>query len=141
MKKLYTLLFTALITSASFAQDAGCYESYRKVFENRGTFDITDGVHDDVIISSRSSQGNECFLGSVTVKNGEVVEIAIYFEDNTKEVVVYEFKDKVTWSVDKGISRTRVTRNDEQINVMFTDQIKPKKKQYKKAPLPKFDLN
>jgi len=69
------------------------------------------------------------------------VEIAIYFEDDTKEVVVYEFKDKVTWSVDKGISRTRVTRNDEQINVMFTDQIKPKKKQYKKATLPKVELN
>ena len=141
MKKLYILLFTALITSSSIAQDVGCYESYRKVFENRGTFAIEDGVHDDVIISSRSSEGNECFLGSVTVKNGEVVEIAIYFEDDTKEVVVYEFKDKVAWSVDKGISRTRVTRNDEQINVMFINQIKPKKKQYKKAPLPKFDLN
>ncbi len=141
MKKLYALLLTALITSASFAQDGTCYESYRKVFENRGTYEIKDGVHDDVIISNRSEEGNECYLGSVTVKNGEVIEIAIYFEDDTKEVVVYEFKDKVTWSVANGISRTRVTRNDEQINVMFIDQIKPKKKQYKKAPLPKFDLN
>lgn len=141
MKKLYALLFTALISTALFAQDKGCYENYRKVFENRGTFEIKDGVHDDVIISNRSAEGNDCFLGSVTVLNGEIAEIAIYFEDDTKEVVVYEFKDKLTWTVGKGISPTRVTRNDEQINVMFIDQIKPKKKQYKKAPLPKFDLN
>ena len=140
MKKLYAFLLVTIVTATSYAQD-NCYESYRQVFENRGTDEINDGVHDNVIISSRSKDGNECFVGSVTVKNKEVVEIAIYFEDGTKEIVMYEFKDKLSWSVDNGISRTRVTRNDEQINVMFTDKIKPKKKQYKKAPLPKFELN
>jgi hypothetical protein len=140
MKRLYTFLIVTILTSMTYAQD-NCYESYRVVFENRGSDEINDGVHDDVIISNRSKDGNECYLGSVTVKNKEIVEIAIYFEDGTKEVVVYTFKDKLPWTTDNGISRTRVTTKDEQINVMFIDRIKPKKKQYKKAPLPKFDLN
>jgi hypothetical protein len=66
---------------------------------------------------------------------------AIHFEDDTKDLVIFQFKDKLPWTIHNGISRTRVTNKDEKIHLMFTDKIKPKKKEYKKAPLPKFELN
>lgn len=143
MKKLYFLLFLGLMSSTYFAQTKveSCYEKYREVFENRGAYEIEDGVHDNVVLSIRSDEGAECLLCTVTIKNFDVVEIAIYFEDDSKEIIEYEFKDKISWTIFNGMSRTRITKADEQINLMFTDLIKPKKKKYKTAPLPDFDLN
>ena len=45
------------------------------------------------------------------------------------------------WSINNGMSRTRITLDDEMITIMFTDKIKPKKKKLKSAPKPNFDLN
>jgi hypothetical protein len=144
MKKLYFLLFLGLMGTSLFAQTGSesCYEKYRQVFENRGAYEAEDGVHDNVVLSvRRKDEPAECLLCTVTIKNGDVVEIAIYFEDDTKEVIEYEFKDNISWTIFNGMSRTRITNRDEQINLMFTDLIKPKKKKYKTAPLPDFELN
>jgi len=143
MKKLYILsLFALFSISPFFGQELfTCYDEYRKVFENRGAFEVKDGIHDDVILTIRKDKETECYVCTVTIKQGDVVEIAIYFEDNTKEVLTYEFTDKSSWSIYNGISKTRVTDKEEKINIMFTDMIKPKRKEFKKAPKPKFDLN
>ncbi|MCB9190003.1 MAG: hypothetical protein H6600_06845 [Flavobacteriales bacterium] len=143
MKKLYFLLFLGLFSVASFAQteNDNCYEQYRKVFENRGAFEVEDGVHDNVVLSIKTKTEVECILVSVTVKNKEIVEIVVYYEDETKDILKYDFKDAVAWTIFNGMSRTRITKQEEQITIFFTDKVKPKKKEYKKAPLPKFDLN
>lgn len=141
MKKLYALLFVSMFVTSAFAQMDNCYENYKKVFENRGAYPVEDGTHNNVIFSSQSKGATECYLCTAKVMNGEVVEIAIHFEDDTKEIVMFEFKDKLPWTIHDGISRSRVTTKDEKIHVMFIDKIKPKKKEYKKAPLPKFELN
>lgn len=136
-------MFLGLFSGAALAQTGSesCYEQYRKVFENRGAFDVEDGIHDNVVLSIRSKEGTECILCTVTVKNKDVVEIAVYYEDNSKDVMNFEFKDNISWTIFNGMSRTRVTTQDEQINLFFTDKIKPKKKKFKEAPMPKFDLN
>lgn len=138
------MLFLGLMSTAMFAQTGtgSCYEKYRKVFENRGAYEAEDGVHDNVVLSiRRKDEPAECILCTVTIKNGDVVEIAVYYEDNSKEDMEFEFKDNISWTIFNGMSRTRITTHDEQINLMFTDLIKPKKKKYKQAPLPEFDLN
>lgn len=144
MKKLYFLLFLGLFGVVSYAQteSESCYEKYRKAFENLGAFEVEDGEHDKVIISIRNKAGiAECALGSVSVKNGEIVEVVVYYEDDTKDVLNFDFKDNIPWTVFNGISRTRITKADEQVNLMFTTKIKPKKKKFKQAPLPDFELN
>lgn len=138
------MLFLGLMSTAMFAQtdSESCYEKYRKVFENRGAYEAEDGIHDNVVLSiRRKDEPAECILCTVTIKNGDVVEIAVYYEDNSKDDMEFEFKDNISWTIFNGMSRTRVTNHDEQINLMFTDLIKPKKKKYKQAPLPDFDLN
>jgi hypothetical protein len=144
MRKLYTLLFATAITVANLtinAQTETCYDQYKKVFDNRGADAVEDGVHKNVILSVKTKSETECFLVDVTVKRGEIVEIRMYFEDGTSEPVVYEFKENNAWIIYNGISRTRITTNDETIHIFFTNRIKPKKKTPVKAPKPNFELN
>ncbi|CAG5080414.1 hypothetical protein [Parvicella tangerina] len=144
MKKLYFFLFLGLLGSGMFAQsgDESCYDKYRLVFENRGAYEAEDGMHDNVVLTIRKQdEPTECILCSVRIKNGEINEIMVYYEDDTKETMEFDYKDNISWTVFNGMSRTRITDKDEKIVLMFTDLIKPKKKKYKKAPLPDFDLN
>ena len=143
MKKIY---FTLLLMVAGtfvgvFAQEESCYTQYRKVFEKRGAFPVEDGAHDNIILTVRDFDGNaECYVARAVVKNGVIIEVDLYYEDGTFDKVEYEFKDKVSWSIFNGMSKTRVTEKDEKINIMFVDKVKPKKKKLMKAPKPNFDL-
>jgi ABC-type transporter MlaC component len=144
MKKLYTLLFTivlAVCTATTQAQTENCYDQYKKVFDNRGADAVEDGLHKNVILSVKTKTETECYLVDVTVKRGEIVEIRMYFEDGTSEPVIYEFKENNTWIIYNGVSRTRITTNEETIHIFFTNRIKPKKKTPVKAPKPNFELN
>lgn len=137
-------MFLSFIGSAVFAQteSESCYEKYREVFENRGAYDAEDGNHENVILSTRAKDGTtECIMSSAVIQNGEIVKVLVIYEDETKDIMEFDFKDNVSWTVFNGMSRTRVTKQNQQIDLMFTDLIKPKKKKLKKAPLPDFDLN
>jgi len=143
MKKIY-LILALLATSISFsAQDLfTCYDEWRKVFENRGANNITDGEHDNIIITIRKGDEAMCYTGKAIVKNSYIVKIFLYFDDDTAEESTFEWElEDLQWTVYNGISKTRKTKDDEMVNVMFTDLIKPKKKKLKVAPKPNFDLN
>jgi len=120
-----------------------CYDKYEKVFEVRGAKDVTDGIYDDVIISSRYRGNAECYLGKVRIKDGalDINSIKIKFEDGTYEDFKRTYKEANTNAVGiiNGITRTMVTIEDELINILFINHIKEKKQAYKKAPEPKFD--
>lgn len=118
-----------------------CYDEWKKVFENRGADPVDDGFHDNIVVTVRSENGTECLTGRAEVKGGVVISVSLYFDDNTYEKVEYAFKTEQPWSIFNGMTRTRITENEEMINVMFTDRIKPKKKKLKSAPKPSFDLN
>lgn len=126
----------------SYAQEgASCYEQYRKVFENRGADPVEDGPHDNIILTVRTGDVAECFVARAVVQQSLIVEIDLYFEDGTFEKKEYDFKDKSSWSIHNGMSKTKITDKDEYVNIMFVNKIKPKRKKLMKAPLPVFDLN
>lgn len=140
MKNLYALVLITLFSVSFIAQD-NCYDQYKKVFDNRGADPVEDGVHKNVVLSVKSKTSTDCYTVDVTVKRGEVIEINMYFEDGSAEPMIYEFKETNSWVVYNGVTRTRITTNDETIHIFFTDRIKPKKKTPVKAPTPKFELN
>lgn len=142
---LLALLITGICSTISAQEEPAptCYQKYALVFEKRGAKEVEDGVHDDVIITFRRGSSADCFLGKVTVKGGQIVlsEMYIKFEDNSYEKISRKYKyPEEPIKIVNGISNSIVCHDDELINVMFVKHIKPKKKNYQKAPEPEFDL-
>ncbi len=143
MKKL--LIAAGLLVCTVFVnaqESATCYQKYAKVFEIRGANEVQDGTYDDVIITIRKGRFADCFLGKVTVTNGEVVKtsIELSYVDNTFEPFSRTYKSDEAVGIVEGISKTLLTNDEELINIMFVGSIKPKKKALKRAPEPSFDL-
>ena len=86
------LIFLVLLSSQMI--NAQCYDKYRKAFNERESFDVTDSVYEDVIISIREGTSNDCFLGKVSVKGGKVLLDNFYvkLEDGTYENIAIRFK-------------------------------------------------
>ncbi len=149
MKKILSILTLALITSSAFSQGATteltCYSKYAKVFEKRGAKEVVDGTYDDVIITIRKGSMADCFYGKVNIKNGSLDyrNMHLKFEDGTYEKLDLRFKYKEKGKivgVANGISNVILTDDEELVNVLFVQHIKPKKKKYAKAAEPDFDL-
>lgn len=131
------------ILSANAQSEQTCYQKYAKVFEVRGANEVEDGNHDNVVITIRKGSFADCFLGRVKVVNGIVdpKSIKLTFVDGSFEKFDRNYKyDDQPVTILNGMSKTMVTRDDELINVLFVDAIKPKKKALKRAPEPDFDL-
>lgn len=144
MKKLF-LAAAVLFTGALYAQpntnsEENCYQKYAKLFEERGANPVAEGWADNVIITMRKGTEADCFIGKVRVLKDTIADIFIKFSDGDMERLQKKFKkfDKPT-SVVNGISTTMVTIDDELINIIFPDLLKPKKKAYQRAPLPTLD--
>lgn len=143
MKKLSFLLFSILISLSSMAQsESGCHERYVRVFEVRGANVVEDGEHQDVVITVRKGTFEDCFIGRVSVIGGKVMKnsIQLTFVDGTFEKFDRAYKDNDPVKIINGMSETMITKDDELINVLFVSAIKPKKKAYKRAPEPDFNL-
>lgn len=143
MRKILIALTFAGISSFALAQENyTCYQKYAKVFEVRGANEIADGTYDDVIITIRKGSFADCFVGKVKVQNGVIVRnsMQLSFVDNSYEPFkrAYKYDEPVT--ILNGVSKTLVTKDEELVNVMFVGAIKPKKKAFKRAPDPEFDL-
>jgi|SRR5690554_957381 len=143
MKKIiFGLIFlgSSLIVSAQNEQT--CYQKYAKVFEVRGANDVKDGIHKNVIITIRKGSFADCFMGAVKVKHGtiEVNSIKLTYVDGSYDRFDRNYKYDEPITIINGMSRTMVTRDDELVNVMFIEEIKPKKKAIKRAPEPDFDF-
>ena len=140
--KYFYLSLILLFGSQAFSQELfTCYDEYRKVFENRGANPVQDGVHDNVILTIRTGDNAECYVVRVVVKEAQIAEVDVYFDDESYAKKEFDWKDEKAWSIHNGMSFTKMTKDDEMVNVMFTDVIKPKKKKMKTAPKPNFELN
>lgn len=141
MKKLILLVFGLQLTLLVAAQDE-CYYQYVEKFEQRGAFFVEDGMHEDVIITFRKGSRTDCFLGRAKVANGMINKSTIYLklEDGSYEPVSRKFRNNNPVEIDGGVSETMVALDDELINIFFSDSLKPKKKDYVRAPDPEFDL-
>jgi hypothetical protein len=144
MKKSIVLLaLLGLFSLNTYSQDdVSCYMEYSKVFEQRGANTVEDGDHDNVIITIRSAVGTkaECLMGKVKVKDKKVVEMKFRFTDGSFEKYEPSYKFTQDAIITNGISKTLITVDDKLVNVLFINHIKPKKKEYEKAPLPSFDF-
>lgn len=130
----------ALFAQTPPATEDNCYQTYAKLFEDRGANPAVDGWADNVIITVRKGTEADCFVGKVRILKDTVADMFIKFSDGDMERFQKKFKkfDKAT-TIINGISTTMVTIDDELVNIIFPDLLKPKKKAYQRAPLPKLD--
>lgn len=139
MRNLLLLLVLAFSAVAYGQEDLNCYQKYAKKFEERGAFEVEDGWHEKVVITIRKGSNSECFYGKVKVENGVVVSMFMMYGDGTYESkpIQKSYKhDDEKATITNGISKTRITVDDELINVIFPSHIKPPKKKYETAPDP-----
>lgn len=143
MKKLALLIllsFPALLfAQAPDANEDNCFVQYMKLFEKRGGNDVVDGVYDDVIISIRNGTQCDCYMAKVKIENRKIRSVYIKYSDGSYDLYEPNYKYKDEWMVVAGKSKTRVTNDDKLVDIFFPSLLKPKKKDYEKAPLP--DLN
>lgn len=138
MKYLTLIFCVAFFTPRIQAQDESCFQRYAKVFEIRGTENVEDGWHEDVVVTLRKGSFADCFIGKVKVENGIVIpqSIALKFVDDNYETLKRTYKYEIPITIIQGISKTMVSEDEELINVLFVNAVKPKKKAYERAPDP-----
>jgi DNA polymerase/3'-5' exonuclease PolX len=136
-----TLLGVVTFAQPPAEKEDNCYQTYAKAFEDRGANSPVDGWADNVIITIRRGTEADCFVGKVRILKDTIADIFIKFSDGDMERLQKKWKkfDKQPTTVTNGISTTMVTIDDELINIIFPDLLKPKKKAYQRAPLPKLD--
>lgn len=136
------LLFSAVFlignTKITAQEESTCYQRYAKVFEVRGANEVQNGWHDNVVITIRKGSYADCFIGKVLVKDGAVDKrsIALKFVNDKYEKLDRTYKYEEPASIYQGISKTMVTLDEELINIMFVDAVKPKKQAFERAPDP-----
>ena len=136
--KYLLILISLIISNLSYSQ---CYEKYLKAFTEREAFEVVDSTYDNIIISIREGNKNECYLGKVTVKNKKVLLDNFYvkLQDESYENVAIRFKTFIPVEIKNGISQIINDKKDRLYNVVFISHLKPKKQAYMRAP--DFDLN
>lgn len=136
MKKylLAFVLIAPFVSLSSFGQ--GCYDKYNRAFVERGSEEIADSTYEDVIISIREGETNNCYLGMVTVKQGKVLvdNFFIKLEDGEFDNLGPRLKTNQPVAIKNGISQIILDKADNLYNVIFISHIKPKKKGFMKAP-------
>ncbi|MDX1350310.1 MAG: hypothetical protein R3279_08685 [Putridiphycobacter sp.] len=137
MKKTILLFLFSGIIMQSFAQ-TGCYAEWKKVFEQRGAYTVTDDMYRSVIISFIEGDESFCIYGKVRVENGKIVSIFVQYEDGEFALMDQKFTNKANRppGIVNGISEEITNEAGEKFYVLFIDKIKPKKREYKKAAGP-----
>lgn len=135
------LLGATTVFSQTPKEDLTCLDKYKKVFKDRGADHVPDGMHRNVVVSISDSYGTNCFYGKARVEGTKVTAIFVKFEDETYELFEgKEFTVSYGALIKNGISEPWITKEDKQkFQVIFVQNIKPKKKKYK--PAPDFDPN
>lgn len=136
---LLSILFisTALFSSAQEAEELTCLQKYQQIFEKRGSNHVPDGMERNVIVSVSDKFGTNCFYGKARVEGNKVTSIFIKVEDESYELFESkDFKTPYGAPINNAISEPWVTKEGKTMQVVFIDYIKPKKKQYMKAPDP-----
>lgn len=140
MKQVFTIVLFALIgfnLNAQSNKEENCFDAYKKAFDERGAFPVEDGTYKNVIIVIQSPKGGtECFSGKAKVEANLVIAMYMSYEDNTYEFLDKKYKNEAKAKINNGITEPLITVEGEKIFVIFTEKIKPKKKQFKKVTGP-----
>ena len=151
MKSTFTILI-CLLSIGLFAQSAkpapgdNCFKEWYALFKERGAKPVADGTQ-DVIITLRSSDYSECFMGQIVVAGGKLNgKLQIQKLDGTYE----EFDKKVSSAyqnvrgalredlreINNGMSASVTLNSGEIIRLFFYKSLADKPKANKKAPSP-----
>ncbi len=132
------LIFLVFISFSSMAQSDECFVRLQKAFDDRGAFTVADDMHRNVIISYFEDGGSYCITGKARVEDGKIVSVFLQYDDNTYELMEKKFynSNKQPPTIVNGISEMIYNADGEKFKVIFIDQLKPKKKEYKPANLP-----
>ncbi len=137
MTLLLAVGFTVNLNAQAKEKEESCLEAYQKAFSERGSEPVPDATYKNVIISIVSNKtGTECFAGKVKVEQSQVTAMYIAYEDNTYEFIDRKYKGDNKAKINNGISEPFITDQGEKIYVIFTEKIKPRKKQFKKVTGP-----
>ena len=140
MKKLVFGLILSVFSISVLAGDGNsdnCYEAYNKKFAERGANEVKDGWYENVVITFRQGNQADCVLGKVQVEKGSVTQMYLKNIDGTYQIFTKKWKHENSKSiVSNGISKSRLTIDNEIVNVIFTTSIKPPKKKIAVAPSP-----
>lgn len=132
--------------AAKPATSGNCFKEWYTLFKERGANPVADGTH-DVIITLRSNDYSECFMGRVEVAGGKLTsKLQIQKMDGSYE----EFDRKVSASyqnaegvlkeelreVNNGMSASLTLTDGEIIRLFFYKSLSEKPKANKKAPAP-----
>jgi hypothetical protein len=131
-------IFLSFISFASLAQENECFVRLQKAFDDRGSFTVADDMHRNVIVSFFEDGGSYCLNGKARVENGTIVSVFLQFNDETYELMEKKFynTNKQPPTIVNGISEMIFNTDGEKFKVVFIDQLRPKKKEYKTANLP-----
>ena len=151
MKSILAILIS-LISFGLFAQSKpaaaskDCFKEWYTLFKERGAIEIPDGSQ-EVIITLRSADYSECFMGKIDVAGGKVSgKLQVQKMDGSYE----EFDKKVSHSfqnaegalkeelreINNGMSASVTLGSGEIIRLFFYKYLAEKPKANKKAPAP-----
>jgi len=160
MKPIFAILFSFL-SIGLFAQGqsaksttakpaaSNCYEEWYSLIKERGARPVGNG-NQDIILSIRSGNYSECFMGKVTVLDGKIAgrpqvqKVDGSYEDWGKEVSQKYFNSDGTrtaesntlLTISNGMSGEMVLSDGEIVRCFFYQSVLEKTKANKKAPAP-----
>ncbi len=144
MRKIITLLALTfslnILAQETPKVELNCFNKWAQKFDERGAEDVLDGTYTDVIISFRAAANAECFQGKAIVKDRKVDLFYIMLDDGTYDQVQRVWKGDIKEiTINNGISKTLVTKDNQLINIIWPKKIKAKKAGFKKAAEPTDD--
>lgn len=123
-----------------------CFKEWYTLFKERGAKPVPDGTQ-DVIITLRSGDYSDCFLGKVDVANGKITgKLQVqkmdgsYEEFDRKVTAFYQNEEGVLKEelrdINNGMSTSATLTDGEIIRLFFYKFVADKPKANKKAPAP-----
>jgi hypothetical protein len=128
------------------ASSGDCFKQWYSLFKERGASPVPDGVN-DVIITLRSNEYSECFMGRIEVTNGrlsgklQIQKVDGSFAEFDKRVSASFQNEQGTLREDlrdvtNGMSASLVLADGEYIRLFFYKSLADKPAANKKAPPP-----
>ena len=125
---------------------SNCFKEWYTLFKERGATPVPDGVN-DVIITLRNNEYNQCFMGRVEVSNGKLVgrlqvqKVDGSYEEFDKRVSASYQNDQGTLREDlrditNGMSASVTLSDGDYIRLFFYKSLAGKPVANKKAPAP-----
>lgn len=116
-----------------------CFQKWDNMFSTRGANKVEDGTNQNIIITIRTEEDSDCYIGKATVEAGKVKHVYAMVEGGGYELFIRKYQHETPQTISNGVSKTRITANDELVNILFTENIKAKKRDLVRAPEPHFE--